>query len=138
MSKVSVTTELNVPADQLWKLIGSFNGLPDWHPAVEKSELQEQGAVRRLSLAGGGTIVEKLEHLDDNERVYSYSIIDSPLPVANYKATIRVRDDGSGNKSVVEWGSEFQPAGASENDAMAAIQGVYDAGFANLRKMFGG
>ena len=50
--------------------------------------------MRRLSLAGGGTIVEKLVRLDDKERVYSYSIIDSPLPVVNYVSTISVKDDG--------------------------------------------
>ncbi len=35
--------------------------------------------------------------------------------------------------------SEFEPAsGANENDATAAIQNMYKAGFENLRKMFGG
>ena len=92
--------------------------------------------MRRLSLAGGGTIVEKLEKKDDKERIYSYSIIDSPLPVANYKATIRVTDDGTG-KAVVEWSGEFTAAGAPEGDAMEVISGIYQAGFDNLKKMFG-
>ena len=137
MAKVSMSTELGVPASQLWELIGKFNGLPDWHPAVEKSELEEKGQVRRLSLAGGGTIVEKLEHVDDGERVYSYSIVDGPLPVSGYTATIRVRDEGDGKRSVVEWSSEFEPAGAPESDAVKAIQGVYKAGLENLKKMYG-
>ena len=136
MAKVSMSTPLNVTADQVWQLIGGFNALPDWHPAVEKSELAEAGQVRTLQLAGGGTIVERLESVDDKERIYSYSIESAPLPVAGYKATIRVRDvDG---KATVEWSSEFTPSGASENDAVAAIQGIYQAGFDNLRKMFGG
>lgn len=138
MAKVNISTELNAPAEQLWQLIGSFNGLPDWHPAVEKSELEAEGSVRKLSLVGGGTIVERLENVNDNERIYSYSIVDSPLPVANYVATIRVREDEDGSRSVVEWSSEFNPSGTSEADAIKAIQGVYEAGFDNLKKMFGG
>jgi hypothetical protein len=133
-----MSTELNVSPQKLWKIMRSFNGLPDWHPAVEKSELEEEGQIRTLSLAGGGTIVERLESLDDNEREYSYAILDSPFPVANYVATIRVRDEGDGKRSIVEWSSEFKPSGASETDSMKAIQGVYQAGLDNLKKMFGG
>jgi len=136
MAKVSMSTPLGVTADQVWKLIGGFNALPDWHPAVEKSELEQAGQVRRLSLMGGGEIVERLESVSDNERVYSYRIESGPLPVSGYKSTIRVRDDGG--KATVEWSSEFTPKGASEQDAVAAIQGVYQAGLDNLKKMFGG
>lgn len=135
MAKVDMKTNLNVNADEVWKLIGGFNALPDWHPAIEKSELEEEGSMRRLSLAGGGTIMEKLEKLDDNERVYSYSIIDSPLPVSNYIATLRVKDDGEG-KTTVEWSSEFEAKGTAENEAMDVIAGIYQAGFDNLKKMF--
>jgi uncharacterized protein YndB with AHSA1/START domain len=140
MSKVNVTTKLNVPADKVWELIGGFNALADWHPAIEKSELEEEGkgTIRRLTLAGGGTIIERLEHIDNNERVYSYAIIDSPLPVSDYVSTIRVRDEGDGNVSVVEWSSEFKPSGATEADAMETIQGIYQTGFDNLKKFFGG
>ena len=135
MAKVDMKTNLDVTADEVWKLIGGFNTLPDWHPAIEKSELEEEGSMRRLSLAGGGTIMEKLEKRDDNEKVYSYSIIDSPLPVSNYNATIRVKDDGEG-KTTVEWSSEFEADGAAENEAMDVIAGIYQAGFDNLKKMF--
>jgi len=135
MAKINMKTDLNVAPDEVWKLIGGFNALPDWHPAVEKSELEEEGSMRRLSLAGGGTIVEKLVSVDDKERVYSYLIIDSPLPVTNYEATIRVKDDGEGNTSV-EWSSEFEAEGAPENEAMDVIAGIYQAGFDNLKKMF--
>jgi hypothetical protein len=90
-----------------------------------------------LSLAGGGTIVERLEAKDDKERTYSYSILSCPLPVANYQATIRVRENDSGG-CTVEWSSEFDPSGAPETDAMAAIRGIYEAGFKNLQRMFGG
>lgn len=137
MAKINMKTNLNVAADEVWKLIGGFNTLPDWHPAIEKSELEEDGRMRRLSLTGGGTIVEKLEQLDDSERVYTYSIIDSPLPVSNYTATIRVKEDGEG-KTTVEWSSEFEAKGAAENEAMDVIAGIYQVGFDNLKKIFGG
>ena len=136
MTKVSLSTDLNVSADKVWKLIGGFNALPDWHPAVEKSELEEEGQQRRLSLVGGGTIIERLENVDEDSRTYSYTIADSPLPLTNYKSTIKVT--GEGENCTVEWSSDFAVAGTSEGEGMKAVRGIYQAGFDNLQKMFGG
>lgn len=136
MADVSMSTKLMVPADQVWKLIGGWNALADWHPAIEKSELEGGGQVRRLHLVGGGEIVETLESHDESARTYTYEINSSPLPVAKYKATITVRDEENGAK--VEWSSDFEPSGATEGDAVATIQGIYQAGFDNLKKLFGG
>ena len=135
MAKVNMTVDLDAAPDEVWKLIGGFNALPDWHPAVEKSELEEEGQMRTRSLAGGGTITEKLIKKSDQERLYSYSIENSPLPVSNYTSTIRVRDEGG--KTQVEWSSEFNPMGVPENDAVDVIRGIYQAGFDNLNKIFG-
>ncbi len=135
MTKVSMQTKLNVSADRVWSLIGGFNALPDWHPAVEKSELEEEGQMRRLSLAGGGTIIEKLEKINENERTYSYSIVDSPLPLANYTAILKVTEDEDG--CTVDWSSQFDPAGGTEGEAADVVRGIYQAGFDNLKKMFG-
>jgi len=140
MTKVSATTDLAVPAQTVWDVIGGFNAVPDWHPAVAKSETtEESGAkVRTLTLVGGaGKIVERLESVDPGERTYTYSILSGPLPVANYVASIRVREKSNGQGCTIEWSSEFEAAGASEGDAAAAVRGIYEAGFENLKRMFG-
>lgn len=137
MTTVSMKTQLPVSADKLWQLIGQFNGVAEWHPAIEKSELEEDGKVRRLTLVGGGSIVERLERVDDNEHRYRYSILESPLPVADYVAEIRVHPDEQGVGSTIEWSSEFKPKDASVQQATDVIQGIYQTGFDNLRKLFG-
>jgi hypothetical protein len=138
MAKVSLSIPLPVSIEQAWALIGGFNALPDWHPAVQKSELADGGRVRKLQIAGGATLVERLENFSENDHSYSYSIEQGPLPVAQYTATIRLRQEPGKPGCVVEWSSEFTPSGAPENDAVAAISGIYQAGFDNLKKMFGG
>ncbi len=137
MSTVKMTTTIPVSADQIWNVIGQFNALPDWHPGVVRSDLEEGGAIRRLTLTGGGEIVERLEKSDDQGQTYTYSIIESPLPVSGYTATIKVTEEGGG-VSTVEWSSSFKPSGAPENDAIKAIESIYQAGFDNLKQMFGG
>lgn len=137
MKKVHMQTEVDASADDVWRLIGGFNTLPEWHPLVQKSELERGGVMRRLSLFGGGSIIERLEHFSNNERQYTYSIIDANLPVRNYISSIRVRESAAG-KALIEWSSEFEVAqGATEVDAVKTIEGIYQSGFENLRKLFG-
>ena len=139
MATVSLSTTLPVPARTVWDAIGGFNSLAQWHPAVAKSEEAKEGAatIRRLTLRGGGSIVERLEGKDDKKRTYSYSIVAGPLPVAAYKATLHVEENQDGKSCKVEWSSTFEPSGASEPEAVKVIRGIYEAGFENLRKMFG-
>ena len=140
MTNVSTSTKLNVPAATVWNMIGGFNAMAEWHPAFEKSEETTEGGarIRTLTIAGGGgTVVERLERSDDKERSYTYSILSGPAPVANYTSTVKVREDDPGSYTV-EWSSTFDPSGAPEDDVQAAVRGIYEAGFENLRKMFGG
>ena len=139
MAKVSMTSSYPVSPETLWQMIGGFNSVPEWHPAVTKCDIETEGnaTLRRLHLMGGGTILEKLEKSDEDGQSYSYSILESPLPVANYSATIKV-SESEGGGCTIEWSSEFEPKGAPENDAAKVIEGIYQAGFDNLRKMFGG
>jgi hypothetical protein len=139
MAKVSLSTTLPVPARTVWDTIGGFNSLARWHPAVAKSEETKEGSatVRRLTLHGGGSIVERLEAKDDRKRTYTYTIVSGPLPVAGYEARLHVAENKDGKGCTVEWSSTFEPSGAPEPEAVKAIRGIYEAGFESLRKMFG-
>ncbi|MEA2781733.1 MAG: hypothetical protein QOK29_3277 [Rhodospirillaceae bacterium] len=139
MAKVNLMIELPIPVETAWSTVGNFNALARWHPAVAKSEeSKEDGAtLRRLTLHGGGSILERLENTSDTERTYSYSIVESPLPVRGYKAQITVRPGKSPSSSTVEWSSEFEPSGAPEGEAVKVIQGIFEAGLQNLKKMYG-
>jgi hypothetical protein len=63
MTEVKQSVRLPAPVVEVWKTIGGFNAMPDWHPLVEKSELAEGGTVRRLTIPGG-VLVERLEGQD--------------------------------------------------------------------------
>jgi hypothetical protein len=94
--------------------------------------LSADGKTRTLSLKGGGTIVEALVKMDTAGRSYTYSIVNSPLPVANYSSTISVSADGAG--SVLTWSGKYDAKGAPDADAMKVVQGIYDSGLAALTK----
>ena len=138
MTAVRETVSLNTSATDIWSLIGDFNRLDSWHPAVAASETVQDGTtkIRHLTLGDGSKIVERLDSCDDEARSYIYTILDAgPLPVRNYQSTLEVSGDGS--VSTVTWSSEFEPHEASEADAQAVISGVYTTGFAALIEKFG-
>jgi len=130
-SRVSRHLELDFPAELVWNLIGDFNGLPSWHPEVHASELEEEGTVRRLVVSGGEIVRERVEGHDSVAREYEYSLLESDLPVRDYRARLRVRETGE-TRCRVEWASRFSPHGVSEEEAIQIIGGIYQAGFKNL------
>src|SRR5262245_66670733 len=91
MSKVSMSLDVPASIDEVWRVIGGFNALPEWHPAVNKRELQEGGRVRSMQLAGGASIVERLESFSETEHQYTYCIERRPVPVPNHQGKIRAR-----------------------------------------------
>ena len=138
MTTVRETVSLSATPAEVWSFIGNFDRFDSWHPAVAASDTVQDGAtkIRQLTLGDGSKIVERLESQDDDARRYSYAIVEAgPLPVRNYRSTIEVTGDGP--VTTVTWSSDFEPDGASEADAQAAISGVYTGGFATLVEKFG-
>ncbi|WP_280523767.1 SRPBCC family protein [Rhizobium sullae] len=109
---------------------------PDWLPYIPKSELSEGGRVRRLENPDGEAIAERLEAFDNQARSYSYSILQAPFPITDYRSTLCVHDAGNGERSTVEWVGHFTPNGVSDQEATAVVQGIYQTGLAALLSAF--
>jgi mxaD protein len=144
---VSKTAEINASADKVWQTAKDFNGLHTWHPAVAADEIVEGkndtvGAVRLLTLKGGGTIKEKLLVYNPAGRSFKYAIVEGVLPVSDYTATFSVKPVGK-DKSSVTWTGHFkrkdvrENPGDKENDktAVDTVSGVYQSGLDNLKKI---
>lgn len=133
---LEVKRQVNLAAskDTVWKLLGGFNHIDVWHPAVVDSRLREQGRIRVLTLGNGAKIVER--QLDGKNNSYSYTITQSPLPLSNYVATIRIEATGEQSSRVV-WSSKFQANGVEDKEASKIVAGIYEAGLSQLGKIFG-
>lgn len=135
MTKVTVATKVTAPADEVWRLVGGWNALPSWHPAVETSVIEDGGHRRRLKLADGAEITEQLEKFDGEAKTYTYSIVASTLPLRDYRSTITVTREGE--KSTIEWSTTFKPIGLPETELSKTLEQFYQTGFDNLRKLLG-
>lgn len=125
MSQVRRLREYDVSAEVMWTRIGDFQAADTWHPAVVKSTPIAGGDGRELTLPDGAKILETRTGGDD--RSYGYRIDESPLPVRDYSATIGVRDGTEGGCQVF-WDAEFEPDQVSEAEAVAVVEGIFDAG----------
>jgi len=139
--KVSRSMELSGGAAKTWSAVKDFGGLHTWHPAVERTDIRKggdnkPGTVRVLSLKGGGTITETLTGHSEPARTLSYRIDKSPLPVVGYNSTLAVKSRGTG--STITWSSTFSAKPGTKDDvAKKVIEGIYDAGFDNLKRQLG-
>jgi Polyketide cyclase / dehydrase and lipid transport len=131
--EASKTVDVAASPEKVWQTIGDFCGIANWHPAIEKCVMGQQNGMptRTLTLKGGGTILELQTGRNDSGMSYSYTILQSPLPVSDYHSTISVTKKGSGSE--ITWKGNFKAAnGASDADATKAIQGIYDSGVASI------
>ncbi len=140
---LAVTREVTIDSTPatVWKLVGNFNALDVWHPAVSKSELNgagtKVGTRRLLTLADGKqTIIEQLTAYDAAKTSYSYTIVRSPLPVANYSGSITLNATPEG-KTLLKWTSTFDaPEGGDSANATQAVEAICDSGLAKLVNNF--
>ncbi len=102
--------------EDVWALVGQFEGLDTWMPGIDSCEMD--GDVRKLQTMGM-EIHEQLKGRDESARSISYSIVQSPMPLEHHLATITISPDGDGSR--LEWTYEVRP-----DEMAAAFAPVYD------------
>lgn len=144
MPQVYTSSVIGAPADRVWATVRDFNALPDWHPAIAESRIEggapsdQVGCVRAFRLHDGGAIREKLLALSDFDFCCTYSILESPMGVDNYVATLKLTPITDGSRTFAEWSAEFDCAPGREAELVQQIgQGVFQGGFDALKERFG-
>lgn len=144
MVKVLKSTIVDAPVEAVWEILRDFNGHDSWHPAVRDSAIERNlasdkiGCVRRFHLQDGSELREQLLTLSDLETTFSYCLLDTPVPLFNYVAHVRLMPVTDGDRTFWEWESRFDTR-ESERDAMATLvgEGIYEAGFAAIKDHMG-
>jgi len=145
MVNVYISTVIGASADTVWSRIRDFNGLPQWHPGIADSRIENGdapdrvGCVRHFHTRDGGMIREQLLALSDFEYSCTYEILESPMGVENYIATLKLTPVTDGNRCFAEWSAEFECSPGREAELTRLIgDGVFQGGFDALKRHFGG
>ena len=140
MAKIFISSLIEAPIEDVWARIRDFNALPDWHPAVADSSIEngepsdKVGCIRNFNLVDGGNIRERLLTLSDAEHLCTYSILESPMAVEDYVATLRLLQITDGKRTYAEWTAEFNCPPEEEEGLVDLIgDGVFQGGFDSLK-----
>jgi hypothetical protein len=145
MARVYVSSVINASAARVWARVRDFNGLSSWHPAIAESRIEngepadKVGCIRNFSLRNGDRLREQLLGLSDYDMFCTYSILDSPMPLTSYVATLRLTPITDQDRTFIEWSAEFDCAPDKEGELVSNIGGgVFQGGFDALKRAFGG
>lgn len=144
MARVYTSSVINAPAATVWDRVRDFNGLPRWHPRIRDSRIEDAlpadkiGCIRNFNLQNGDNIREQLLGLSDYDMFFTYAILESPMPLTDYIATLRLTPITDGDRCFAEWSAEFNCDPSVENDLVTGIGGdVFQGGFDALKRHFG-
>jgi hypothetical protein len=135
---------MDAPVEAVWEVLRDFNGHDRWHPAVATSEIERNnpsdlvGCVRRFRLTDGSELREQLLTLSDLEQSFSYCLLDTPVPLFNYVAHVRLAPVTDGDRTFWEWESRFDtPKGRDDELREMVSENIYQAGFEAIRAHMG-
>lgn len=140
MARAYASAVIQAPIEVVWPYMRDFNGLPRFHPAIARSEIEDGldadvvGCVRSFHLADGSHIRERLMMLDDARFTFAYNFEKPAFPVTNYLATVRLHPVTNGDATFCEWEAVFDEAPEDAGKYAPIIsEGVFATGWAALR-----
>lgn len=136
-ASLSRSAEVNGTPHEIWSMIGPFCAIKDWHPAIATCAEDGNNPPTRTLVTkdGKATFVELQTVNNPKEHLYGYTFVSSPLPVTDYRSTLKVTAKDR-THSVVTWSGEFKPDLGKEKDADAALSGIYEAGLESIKAKF--
>ncbi len=123
-----VERELDFPCEQVWSLLEDFGNI-HWAPGIDKLEVIGDGIgmIRRIHINGlESPIDEVLESRDAAAMEFSYGIPRGlPFPLKHYRAFSKTQSINP-SKTLVQWISDCEPDGISEQDANKLLTDTYN------------
>ena len=142
VTRISDGAIISASPELIWKTLRDFSTIAQWHPAVQDCVIEgggvadRVGAVRAIHLRDGTPLRERVTALSDKDMSYSYSVIESPLPLAYHSSTVSLQGVEGGTKTLATWYVEFQlNQGDPEQMASAIRSGVILPGFQGIAKL---
>lgn len=144
MVRVVKSTVLPAPVEAVWEVLRDFNGHDRWHPIVKDSVIERGqtsdrvGCVRRFHLRDGSELREQLLTLSDADMAFSYCLLDTPVPLLNYVAHVRLAPVTDVDATFWHWESRFDtPAGREKELRQMVAENVYQSGMDAVRAHMG-
>jgi hypothetical protein len=137
------STVFEQSADDVWRVIRDFNNYLVWVDGAGESAIEggkpgdAVGAIRNV-LYKGMRRRQRLLALSDAERSQTYEFAgDTPLPVQNFQATIRVTPIVDVDRAFVEWWAAFDCEPAVREERVTFFRDAFAGWLESLRRHLG-
>ena len=123
MPMVEFSAVLDSNVGNAWGVLKKFGEIHKWHPSIVESSIEDNqpdglvGCIRRLTLADGAVVRERLLSVDDHNITLSYRFEEAPLPLDNYVATVKLASLTGQPKTFINWSATFDLQDANTADA---------------------
>ncbi|MBD8480405.1 SRPBCC family protein [Pseudomonas coleopterorum] len=113
MASVKHTAIIDADPQSIWHVLRQFNSIAEWHSGVAHCTVEDGksadtgGSIRKLMLADGGVVRQRLLSIDNDLMELSYGHEESELCITDFLADIKVRTEGDGSQSTVTWQAHF-------------------------------
>jgi hypothetical protein len=138
------STVFEQSADEIWNVIRDFNNYPVWVDGSGESAIEggragdAVGAVRNV-LYQGRRIRQTLLALSDIDRAQTYAFCgEAPMPVRDYRATLRVAPVTDGGRGFVEWSATFDCAPERQGEWVLFFAEAFGRWLESLRRHLDG
>jgi hypothetical protein len=137
MTQVQVFADVHRSADSMWRDVGSFHSIAQWHPlvTVAEGEGDEPGATRTLQTSDGLRWQEHVTERDAAQGFYRYEATSTELPIADFRAEFRIRE-GRPHRCTVIWTAQFAVTSGDEKATSDTVRAFFRAGARALEKQY--
>lgn len=133
MTHIHEEIEIHAAPGEIWAVAGHPGRIADWLPVLTSSHAE--GSARECTMVNGAELKERILEHSDEQRFYSYEILEAPMPVRSYRSRLSVH--GHDGDSHVQWHAEFEPEDAEqEAELVEMFTQTYRDGLESLRERF--
>jgi hypothetical protein len=134
MANVKVTDVFDSPINKVWDLIRDFGDLSAWAPGANVTKLEGEGVgmIRHIEGGDAGYFKELCEAHDDENHTFGYTLLESPAPVKDYHAKVKLTETGP-DSCDIEWSSVFQPVDGPEEEIVKGVEDTYRFFIENIK-----
>ena len=108
MPEFTVTRQINAPVEKVWEVLDDFGNIHRWNPGVKASGLTSEGPVaegstRHCDLAPLGSLNERIDRHEPNQRLAVDIYEASKLPISRSVADFNIAAHGDGTELTLNY-----------------------------------
>lgn len=146
MPKIYVSTVIDAPIEEVWRVVRDFRRVAEYHSPIKTIEFpgdlpgDQMGCVRSAVNTLDMRVVERLVALSDQDHSGSYQLLEVDIPVANFFGHFQLFRLTDGGGTFITWRSEFDYLGEGDGRELVTFleREVYMDCLNGLKRMFPG